>query len=263
MIRAKAWLILLILFTFSLSLPSNIAFSKENSLPLRIAVASNFTPALKKLLIPFQQKTGITSQIISGSTGSLFLQIKHGAPFDVFISADSSRPAALEHAQLTLPNSRKTYAIGQLALYSINNSPTYLLQLDSLQEIPRYFAIANPDTAPYGKAAKETFQHLGLWDKYQNSFIVGLNVNQTFSQLHSKSVPLGLIAHSQLVHNKMLGVVIPEQFHQKIEQQLVIIKSSKNIIQAKQLSDFLLSNSIQQQIASYGYLLDKETDAKL
>jgi molybdate transport system substrate-binding protein len=233
----------------------SVSFASNNSIdnPLRIAVSSNFTPVLKELLPDFHQQTNINTQIISGATGALFLQIKHGAPFDIFIAADSVRPKLLEQQKLILINSRKTYAIGQLALLSMHNKA----QLSDLalisQAIPKYFAIANPDIAPYGKAAKQTLQHLGLWQQYKKRLITGINVNQTFAQVRSQAVSSGLVANSQLIMNKLDGVVIPSSYHQPIQQQLVIIKNRANIDHARRLSQFLLSPKIQQKIVSYGY----------
>ena len=223
--------------------------SERAQQPLRIAVASNFTPALKKILVEFHQQTNINTQIISGATGALFLQIQHGAPFDIFIAADSTRPAQLEREKLVVANSRQTYALGQLALLSMNSTA----KLSDLNTIPKYFAIANPDTAPYGKAAKETLLHLGLWSQYQPILIQGINVNQTFAQIRSQAVKSGLVANSQLVLNELTGVIIPSNYHQPIAQQLVIIKSSPNINKAKQLSNYLLSTIVQQKIIDFGY----------
>lgn len=229
----------------------SVSFASNNNInnPLRIAVAANFTPVLKKLLLEFHQQTNIDTQIISGATGALFLQIKHGAPFDIYIAADSVRPKLLEQQNLILLDSRKTYAIGQLALLSMDNKA----KLSDLANTPKYFAIANPDIAPYGKAAKQTLQHLGLWPQYQNSLITGININQTFAQVRSQAVSSGLVANSQLVVNKLAGVVIPSSYHYPIEQQLVIIKNRNNIERAKRLSQFLLSEKIQQKIVNFGY----------
>lgn len=228
----------------------NVSFASNNSdMPLRIAVASNFTPVLKELLVEFHQETQIDTQIISGASGALFLQIKHGAPFDIFISADSVRPKLLEQENLILLNSRKTYAIGQLALLSMGSKA----QLSDLTKPPKHFAIANPTLAPYGKAAKQTLQHLGLWQQYQSNLITGININQTFAQVRSQAVNSGLVANSQLVINKLAGVVIPSSYHQPIKQQLVIVKNRNNIDRAKRLSQFLLSPKIQQKIVSFGY----------
>ena len=227
--------------------------SNSNDQPLRIAVASNFTTALKKILVDFHQKTNIKTQIISGATGAMFIQIQHGAPFDIFLAADSIRPAQLEQQNLIIAHSRKTYALGQLALLSMNSTAT-LEDLSFLsQKENQRFAIANPDTAPYGKAAKQTLEHLNLWQPYQNKLVVGININQTFMQIRTQAVNSGLVANSQLVLNNLIGAIIPSNYHQPIAQQLVIIKNSKNIDKAKKLSDYLLSPSVQKRIVSFGY----------
>lgn len=239
----------LLLISSLLCISISVASNTPHAKPLRIAVAANFTPVLKALLPEFHQQTNIQTQIISGASGALFLQIKHGAPFDIFISADSIRPEKLEQQGLVLSDSRKTYAIGQLALLSMDSKA----QLTDLAKPPKRFAIANPDTAPYGKAAKQALQHIGLWQQYQPSLITGININQTFSQVRSRAVNSGIVANSQLVINKLTGVIIPSEYHQPIQQQFVIIKKRNNIEQAKRLSQFLLSPQTQQKIANFGY----------
>lgn len=245
----KSLLIALSILLFSYSIVFN-SQAKQTDQPLRIAVASNFTPALKKLLVEFQQQTNIETQIISGATGAMFIQIQHGAPFDIFLAADSLRPEQLEQQDLIVANSRQTYALGQLALLSMNSTAQLA---DLTTTIPQRFAIANPDTAPYGKAAKEVLEHLDLWHQYQPNLIIGININQTFSQIRTQAVNSGLVANSQLILNKLPGAIIPSTYHQPIAQQLAIIKNSKNISKAKKLSDYLLSPSIQQKIVSFGY----------
>lgn len=226
---------------------------------LRIAVAANFTPVLKKLIADFHQQTGIKTQLISGASGAMFLQIKHGAPFDMLLSADSRRPEQLERDDLILANSRKTYAVGQLALFS-HGEVTKLEQLSDLTNSSARFAIANPDIAPYGKAAKETLQHLGLWQDFQHRLITGMNISQTFNQIRSKSVSIGIVANSQLVLNGLSGIIIPSSYHQPIKQQLIILKRSKHKKQAQQFSDFLRLASTQKVIADYGYTTTDEHD---
>jgi len=248
-------------FLLTLMLP-NISAANSNQVqnkpeysaqPLRIAVSSNFTPVLKKLLVEFHLQTNINTQIISGATGAMFIQIQHGAPFDIFIAADNIRPAQLEQQGLVLANSRQTYAQGQLALLSMN-SKAHLNDLKSYSQQPtQRFAIANPNTAPYGKAAKEVLEHLGLWQQYKPKLIMGININQTFAQIRSQAVISGLVSNSQLVLNNLTGVIIPSDYHQPIDQQLVIIKNSGNINKAKRLSDYLLTPQIQQKIIGYGY----------
>lgn len=229
--------------------------TNDNSTPLRIAVAANFTPVLKVLLKDFSIQTGIKTQIISGASGAMFLQIKHGAPFDVFLSADSLRPMQLEQAGFGLKSSRNTYAIGQLAFYSSTHTLHSFEQLsiDLLNNPPKRFAIASPEIAPYGKAAKEALTHMGLWQTYEPRLIKGINIGQTFTQIRSKAVTSGIVANSQLVLNNLPGLLIPSSYHQPIEQQLIIIRASKRQKAAQQLSDFLLSAQSQATIVSYGY----------
>ena len=232
---------------------NQINVSYNNDQPLRIAVASNFTPALKKLLIDFHQRTNINTQIISGATGAMFIQIQHGAPFDIFLAADSLRPLQLEQKDLVIANSRKTYAQGQLALFS-ESSTAQLHDLNKgLNNTEQRLAIANPDIAPYGKAAKQTLEYLGLWEQYKHKIVVGININQTFAQVRTKAVNNGLVANSQLILNNLTGTIIPSNYYQPIKQQLVILKSSQNTNKAKILSEYLLSSSVQKEIVSFGY----------
>jgi molybdate transport system substrate-binding protein len=219
--------------------------------PLRIAVAANFAPALKILLANLTNKDAIDVQIISAATGTLYLQIKHGAPFDLFLSADSTRPALLEQEKLIIADSRKTYAYGQIALWSATQA------LSGLSELNHYFgklAIANPDTAPYGKAAQQALKNLSLWPQVKNNLITGININQTFQQVRSQAVPFGIVAYSQLAMNKYQGIIIPPKYYQPIAQQLVIIKSSQQIKLAQQISDFILQENNQEKLFQLGYL---------
>lgn len=258
LLLASILLVNLLVVNTSLAQQLNASNIKnQTNRPLRIAVAANFTPVLEVLLKDFTSQTGINTQVISGASGAMFLQIKYGAPFDIFLSADSRRPKELEQAGYAVKNSRKTYAIGQLALYSPSSDST-TNSLERLNKPPARFAIANPDSAPYGKAAKEALIHLGLWQVYQPRLVKGINIGQTFTQLRSKAVASGIVANSQLMINNLSGTIIPSSYHQAIEQQLIILSSSEQQVAAEQLSYFLLSPASQNQIASYGYAQRKQ-----
>jgi len=243
-----------------LLLCTSSATAAENSLkldekPLRIAVASNFAPTLKKLLARYniEQKNFPKPLIITASSGTLFLQIQHGASFDIFLSADSERPQLLTESNLAFKDSQQTYAYGQLALWSVNNDITtdpFTALINNKQRI----AIANPIIAPYGKAAKEVLESLQLWNDYKMRLIQGINIGQTFQQIRSQAVSLGIVSNSQLVLNNYKGMVIPSRLHHPIKQQLVILKGSKNSHQAKRFIKFLMGEQSQQFIALSGYI---------
>ena len=242
---------------FIFTLISATAFSQEHT-PLRIAVAANFAPVLKKLLPEFTAQTNIETQVISASSGTLYQQIKHAAPFDIFLSADAQRPQRLNDSQLIIENSLQTYTYGQIALWSATNQfSTFTSFLANIPTDQR-FAIANPEIAPYGKAAKEALIAFGLWQTLQNKLIRGNNINQTFQQVRSRAVNLGIVSYSQLKLNKLTGLKIPQQYYQAIKQQLVILKRSKQVENAQKFTRFLLSEPIQKQLMKYGYAKIKQ-----
>ena len=219
--------------------------------PLRIAVAANFAPALKILLEDLPNKENIKLQIISAATGTLYQQIKYGAPFDLFLSADAARPLLLEQEALIIEKSRKTYAYGQIALWSATQK---LTSLNVLNDYTGNLAIANPDVAPYGKAAKQALEYLSLWSPAKFQLITGINISQSFQQVHSQAVPLGIVAYSQLKMNQYQGLLIPAAYYQGISQQMVIIKSSQQVELAEQVSNFILQASSQEKLEEIGYL---------
>jgi len=259
-----------ILLALILALTTSVAQSHQQSkehspsqyqqqTPLRIAVASNFSPILESLLVEFTEQTKIETQLISSATGILYQQIKHGAPFDVFLSADNVRPKKLADDKLILTGSLQPYAYGQLALWSAK--PANRLSLDFLQTAKisknssflNRLAIANPNIAPYGKAAKQVLTRLGLWESYQNKLIIGLNINQTFQQVRSQAVNAGIVAYSQLMINNLKGFLIPQDYYPPIKQSMVILKNSKQQANALIFSQYLLSQKTQQRIKTFGY----------
>ena len=147
---------------------------------VRVAVASNFRPVLQRLAGDFESRTGHELLISSGSTGKHYAQIRNGAPFDLFLAADSQRPARLETDGGTVPGSRVTYALGKLVLWSRDAT----LVDDSGQVLRdgnfRRLAIANPELAPYGRAARETLEALSAWEVVKTKLVRGENISQVF-----------------------------------------------------------------------------------
>ena len=220
---------------------------------LKIAVSANFATSIKALVNEFKKTHPFTEQISVASTGVLYQQIRHGAPFDIFLAADLRRPQLLEEQGLIHEKYRKTYAIGQLALWSATSDEA--IKLDDLKTYKGRIAAAGPHIAPYGLAAKETLISLNLWAKYHQQLIVGNNINQTYQQILSGAVKYGFISYSQLLNSKVgQGVLIDTSLHHTLEQQMVVLKHAENISLAAQFFEFLLSNTAQKIITETGYL---------
>ena len=242
--------VLLAFFLFHVS----DALAKE----LRIAVASNFLLPLKELSRKFKESTGHKVVVISGSTGKLYAQIKQGAPFDILLAADSTRPKILEKEGIGVLGSRFTYAVGRLVLWSKDSKLPLKNDLQVLNHKNfRYLAIANPKTAPYGKAAEQVLRKKGIWEKIQNRLVRGENISQAFQFVMTGNADIGFIALSQLRKNQRLGFswIVPEEWHDPIQQQGILLKRAKTNKAAWQFLNFIKSNRIQKQIESYGYSL--------
>ena len=202
---------------------------------IRVAVASNFYPAIKEIALQYELKTTSLAQnhkviLIPGSSGKHYSQILNGAPFDVFLSADSLRPSLLERKELSEKNSRFTYAIGRLVLWSPKNNLE--VNIETLfQKNFRFLAIANPKIAPYGIAAKDALTSLSLWKDIQEKIIRGENIAQTFQFVDSGNAKLGFVSYSQLVNPNypVEGSFweIPQNLYRPIEQQAVLLKDSE------------------------------------
>lgn len=239
--------------------------------PLHIAVASNFKSTLDLLAQQFTEETRIPILISHGSSGQLFAQIRNGAPYDLFFSADQARPKALEKAGLIHASARKTYALGKLALWvkqrkntpppvfpALNpqsNANQYLHQINASGLKPR-LSIANPNTAPYGVAAKAFLEKTELWSSLKKNIIRANNVSQVFQHVQSGNSELGLLAVSQLQFAKVDAqqyLPIPPQTHPPINQQVVVLKASPRHGQAMQFYQWLDQQSVRALIQQAGY----------
>ena len=235
-----------ILCLLSLSLPAEAA-------PLRIAVAANFKPVLDELAQRFEKKTGNRLTVSSASTGVLYNQIINGAPFDVFLSADNERPKLLEDRGLIVPDSRAPYGRGVLVLWNTSDQP---VTLDDLKEYKGRVAIANPITAPYGLAAEQTLKKLGAWQNLQKRLVTGNSIQQTWQFVASGNIQLGLVAKAQLTAPKYKNAQItriPQNLYDPIQQELVILKRTRQPKIAQAFVEFVLSEKSQSYIGRQGY----------
>lgn len=218
---------------------------------LKVAVASNFKVTLSEIVALYELQSEQKVLISSGSTGILYNQIKHGAPFDLFLSADSERAKLIEQSKLGIDGSRFTYAIGELAFWQPKS--TEKVTALSLQKYQGRVSIANPKLAPYGLATQQSLQALNLWDKF--SYIQGNNIAQAYQFIDTGNIEAGFVAHALLLQNQQKNYyLLPHDSYQPILQQGVMLTNSNNKVELQKFVDFLQSEKVVQLIQSNGYL---------
>ncbi|MDA0790446.1 MAG: molybdate ABC transporter substrate-binding protein [Proteobacteria bacterium] len=234
----------------------NAAYS-DNEGPIHIAVASNFNAPMKAITTAFQASTGYQIRTSFGSSGKLLAQTMSGAPFMVFFSADQDKPAALEKSGLIVPGTRFTYAVGGLTLWSAN--PTLIDAQASVLKEGRFnkLALANPRVAPYGTAALEVLQFLGLEERTRSKWVQGENIAQTFQFVSTGNADIGFVALSQIIvdGNIRQGSFwqVPPGSHRPINQDVVLLRRGATNLAARALLEFVQSEEAISIIESHGY----------
>ncbi len=225
----------------------------------QIAVAANFAEPIKAVAAVLEKTTGHTLSVTLGSTGKLYAQIRNGAPFDVLLAANTTAPAALEKDGLAKAGSSFSYANGKLVLWSADAAT-----VDSKGEVLkggrfRKLAYANPKTAPYGEAALQTLDKLGLTSTLTAKLVQGESIGQAFSFVHTGNAELGFVALSQVLEGGRLKSgsiwVVPQILYQPIEQHGVLLDRGANNPAAVALVKLLQSPNIKDLIRSYGYAI--------
>ena len=224
---------------------------------VQVAVAANFTAPARALAEVFARTTGHEARLSFGATGAFYTQIKNGAPFDVLLAADDERPARLEKEGDTVAGSRFTYATGQLVLWSAK--PGFVDDQGAVLKGGHFgkIAIANPKNAPYGAAAVEAMEKLGLAATLQPKLVTGESIGQTFNFIATGNAELGFVALAQVLEGGKLKSgsmwVVPAQYHAPIIQDAVILKRAANNPAAKAWMELLKTPQSKALIRSYGY----------
>lgn len=224
---------------------------------VKVAVAANFTAPMQEIATAFNRSTGNQVELSFGSTGTLYAQISNGAPFEVFLSADTATPKKLVDQKLALAGSAFTYASGKLVLWSPDPKRVDA-NGDVLQHLDKYrLAIANPKTAPYGAAAVQVLKKLRLYEGVKDRLIQGNNIAQTHQFVSSGNVDLGFVALSQVYRNGSItsgsAWLIPAADYDAIHQDAVLLKKGATNPTAEALLQFLQSPEAKKIIRSYGY----------
>lgn len=228
---------------------------------VHVAVASNFLNPLKEIAARFKRDTGNTLVLISASTGKLYAQARHGAPFDILLAADAKTPALLEQEGVGVTGTRFTYAVGTLVLWSADAGK--VRGVKSLRQMSAgKLAIANPKTAPYGRAAQQTLARLGLWQKLRPSLVRGENVSQALQFVATGNAALGFVAKSQVEDPrfKLAGSrwEVPPDLHDPVSQQAILLQPGRANSAAKQFLKYLQGAAAKKIMQSYGYRFSKE-----
>ncbi|MFT7015417.1 MAG: molybdate transport system substrate-binding protein [Pseudohongiellaceae bacterium] len=222
-----------------------------------IAVASNFIQPMTALVEEFEANSTHKLRVVYGSSGRLFAQISNGAPFDIFLSADSVKPAALIEDGYGVPGSQMTYAIGRLALWS-NKA---VVKVDSEEALLNNefsaIAIANPRLAPYGLAAKQSLESMGFWERLKSKLVQGENISQTYQFVFTGNADIGFVSYSQLGNGnngEMTNYwLVPSEYHDAITQDSVLLARAAENKASLDFIDYLKSDSASKLIESFGY----------
>lgn len=226
---------------------------------VQVAVAANFTAPMQAIAQDFEKATGHTVVASYGATGQFYAQITNGAPFEVFLAADDSTPAKLESEGQAVAGSRFTYAIGALALWSAKDgyvdAQGAVLKANQFQHL----AIANPKAAPYGLAATQVLEKLGLSQAVAPKLVEGQNIAQALQFVSSGNAELGFVALSQVYKDGKLtsgsAWLVPAELHEPIRQDALILNQGKDNPAARALLDYLRGEQAASVIKSYGYQL--------
>ena len=232
-------------------------FQAAHADTVSVAVAANFTAPMQKIAAAFEADTGHKAELSFGATGKFHAQITNGAPFQILLAADDTTPARLEKEGKAVANSRFTYAIGTLVLWSAQpgtvDAQGAVLKTGDF----RHLAIANPKLAPYGLAAMLVMDKLGVTARLQPRFVQGENIAQTYQFVSTGNAQLGFVALSQVMADGRItggsAWQVPAELHEPIRQDAALLTPGKDSAAAAALLQYLRGDKARAIIRSYGY----------
>jgi molybdate transport system substrate-binding protein len=251
-------------YRLMLAFASTLFFVAAQAGEVMVAVAANFTAPMQKIAQAFEQDTGHKAQLAFGATGKFYAQIKNGAPFAVLLAADDETPARLEKEGFAVADTRVTYATGRLALWS--KQPNWVddkgevLRSPNLDKLGIHkIAMADPKLAPYGVAAMEVINKMGVQANVVPKLVQGESIGQAYQFVNTENAQLGFVALSQISIdgriNQGSAWVVPPNMHTPLKQDAVLLNSGKDNATAQALLKYLQADKAKTIIRQYGYAL--------
>ena len=227
---------------------------KQGEGNLRVAGASDLVFVMEDLVERFEKETGAKVDFVPGSSGKLATQIKEGAPFDVFFSANEKFIDDVVASGACLKDSKRMYARGRIVMWSREGGAAPPATLDGLSD-PKYarIALAQPEHAPYGRAAKEALEKLGVWKAVEARVVYGSNIKETMQMAETGNADVALIALSLAIKSKGAHVEVPADLHAPIDQALAVCTNGKQKDLGQKFADFVARPESVELMKSYGF----------
>jgi molybdate transport system substrate-binding protein len=228
---------------------------------IRVAAAADLKFAMGELAGEFEKNTGTRVDVTYGSSGNFFSQMQNGAPFDLFFSADIEYPRKLETAGLAEPGTLTEYAVGRIVIWMPAEAKVDVTKLgwDTLLDASvQRIAIANPEHAPYGRAAVAALRKAGIYERLKRKLVYGENISQAAQFVQSGNAQAGIVALSLAVSPGMRDGKrweIPAEMHPAIEQGAIVLKSARKTDAARAFLEWVKSASARDTLRKYGFAL--------
>ncbi|WP_348658360.1 molybdate ABC transporter substrate-binding protein [Heyndrickxia faecalis] len=233
---------------------SGSAKKQSKQTEISVAAASDLTKSFQQINKQFEKKTGIKVKLVFAASGELEQQIENGAPYDVFAAANADYVNQLADKNMLVPGTKTVYAYGKIGIAAKQSSH---LSIHSLKDLTRpevkKIAIANPETAPYGLAAKQALQKAGIWDKVKPKLVYAKNIADTLTYVKSGNTEAGIVSLSLAQGEKLDVANISSSLYNPLKQMAAVVKSSKKQAAAKKFVQYLASKEAQNTMKKYGY----------
>ncbi|MDE5413370.1 molybdate ABC transporter substrate-binding protein [Alkalihalobacterium chitinilyticum] len=228
----------------------------EKTSELKVAAASDLTHAFTEVGQLFEEETGVALTFSFGSTGQLADQIENGAPFDIFAAANIDFVDQLNEKDLIISDTQTTYAFGRIGIATLHDQTISIETLDDLlKEEVRKVAIANPDHAPYGLAAKQSLEEADIWEALQGKLVYGRNISDTLAYIETGNVEAGIIALSLYQEDQVDFHIINDDLHEPLEQSIAVINRTSEEELAREFIQFILGPVGKPIMERYGFVV--------